>query len=189
MFPDEASAKAWFEEQRRPDSVCCAHCQSSRVSAVKNGNPMPWRCKDCRRHFSVRIGTVMEQSPLPLRKWGFTIRLCATGLKSVSSMKLHRDPDIAQSSAWFMAHRIREAMECAGGMFAGPVEVGETFIGGKRKNMPRRKHRVLTGRGAVGKLAVAGATLQGFARARAEAGAKVYTGRDGFGLGTNRGRG
>ena len=194
LFPDEQAARAWFEEQRWPDGAHCPHCGSARVSAVASGKPMPWRCRDCRKHFSVRTGTVMAESKLPLRKWAFAVYLCATSLKSVSSMKLHRDLNITQKSAWFLAHRIREAFEAEGGLFAGPVEVDETYMGGKRKNMPKAKRGTLEGRGAVGKVAVAGAkdratkrvsaavvpatdgvTLQGFVRARTEAGAKVYT--------------
>ena len=194
MFPDEASAERWFEKARWADGVCCAHCQSDRVSRVASRKPMPWRCRDCRKHFSVRKGTVMEGSPLPLRKWAFAIYLCATNLKGVSSLKLHRDLNIAQSSAWFMAHRIREAMENEGGLFSGPVEVDETYIGGKRKNMPNAKRKTLEGRGTVGKAVVAGAkdratdkvsarviegtdkpTLQSFVRANVEPGAALYT--------------
>ena len=194
LFPDEAAARAWFEAQRWPDGAQCSHCGSANVSAVASGKPMPWRCRDCRRHFSVRTGTVMAQSKLPLRKWAFAIYLCATSLKGVSSMKLHRDLRITQKSAWFLAHRIREAFEAEGGMFSGPVEIDETYTGGKRKNMPKAKREGLTGRGAVGKVAIAGAkdrttkrvsaavvpvtdgpTLQGFVRKRAEPGAKVYT--------------
>lgn len=192
LFPDEQAARDWIEGQRWPDGAHCPHCGSARVSAVASGKPMPWRCRDCRKHFSVRTGTVMAGSKLPLRKWAFAVYLCATSLKGVSSMKLHRDLNITQRSAWFLAHRIREAFEAEGGLFAGPVQVDETYMGSKRKNMPKAKRETLEGRGAVGKVAVAGAkdratkhvsaavvpatdtpTLQGFARA--EAGAKVYT--------------
>ena len=194
LFPDEQAAREWFEGQRWPDGAHCPHCGSARVSAVASGKPMPWRCRDCRKHFSVRTGTVMAESKLPLRKWAFAVYLCATNLKGASSMKLHRDLNITQRSAWFLAHRIREAFEAEGGLFACPVEMDETYMGGKRKNMPKAKRETLEGRGAVGKVAVAGAkdratkrvsarvveatdgaTPQGFVRARAEAGAKVYT--------------
>ncbi len=141
MFPNEEAAKDWFEAQRWPNGVRCAHCHSDRVSACKDAKPMPWRCKDCRKHFSVRTKSVMAESLLPLQKWAFAIYLCATNLKGVSSMKLHRDLKIAQSTAWHLAHRIREAMDSEEGLFSGPVEVDETYIGGKRKNMPKASAR------------------------------------------------
>ena len=194
MFPNEESARKWFEKQRWPGGAHCPHCGSGNVAPVASLKPMPYRCRDCRKHFSVKTGSAMAESKIPLRKWAFGIYLCATSLKGVSSMKLHRDLNITQKSAWFMAHRIREAFEAEGGLFAGPVEVDETYIGGKRKNMPKAKRKTLEGRGAVGKVAVAGArdratnrvnaavvpatdgaTLQGFVRTNAEAGATIYT--------------
>ena len=206
LFPDEEAARAWFEALRWSDGAHCTHCGSTNVAAVASGKPMPWRCRDCRRHFSVRTGTVMAESKIALRKWAFAIYLCATSLKGVSSMKLHRDLGITQKSAWFMAHRIREAMEAEGGLFVGSVEVDETYMGGKRKNMPKAKRKTLAERGADGKTAVDRATndvaarvacwtkaedLQGLVRARAVAGttlcttlntdeAKAYTGMPKF---------
>ena len=138
----------------------------------------------------------MEGSPLPLRKWVWAIYLHLTSLKGVSSMKLHRDIGVTQKTAWFMLQRIRKAFDRNDDdpPFAGPVEFDETYVGGKRKNMPRAKRAALTGRGGAGKVTVAGAkdratkrvsaaivpatdgaTLPGLVRARAEAGAKVYT--------------
>ncbi len=195
MFPDEAAATSWFEKARWNDEPCCPRCGGlDRVKRVKSGKPMPWHCGDCRRYFSVRTGTVIERSKIPLRKWAYGIFLWTTSLKGVSSMKLHRDLDISQKSAWFMAHRLREAYTGGGGLFQGPVEVDETYIGGKRKNMPKSKREKLTGRGPVGKMAVAGVkdrktkkvsaavvqrtdreTLHGFIRDRVRPGATVYT--------------
>ena len=70
---------------------------------------MPWRCDDCKRYFSVRTNSVMEDSRIPLKKWAWAVYIFATSLKSVSSMKLHRDLGIAQHSAWFLGHRLRLA--------------------------------------------------------------------------------
>ena len=138
MFPDERSARHWMESIRWPDGEKhCPKCGSGRITNVKNEKPQPYRCKDCRRFFSVRIGTVFENSPIPLRKWAVAVFLHATSLKDVSSMKLHRDLNISQPSAWFMAHRIREAFKSEGDLFAGPVEVDETYMGGKQlENRP-----------------------------------------------------
>ena len=120
----------------------------------------------------------------------------STNLKSVSSMKLHRDLSINQRSAWFLAHRLRVALSEEGGVFSGPVEVDETYFGGKRANMSNAKRKELagTGRGTVGKVAVVGAkdratkqvaakvvertdaaTLQGFVASHAAPGAIVYS--------------
>lgn len=100
----------------------------------------------------------MEQSRLPLQKWLFAIYLNVTSLKGISSMKLHRELEITQKSAWFLNQRIRKAYETSAEPFSGPVEVDETYIGGKRKNMSKKRRMELykTGRGSVGKTAVVG---------------------------------
>ena len=126
MFPNDESVRKWFEAQRLLDGPHCPHCGSVSVAAVAGLKPMPYRCRDRRTHFSVRTGAAMAESKVPLRKWAFGIHLCATSPKGVSSMRLHRDLNITQKSAWFMAHRIREASDAEGGSFAGPVEVDET---------------------------------------------------------------
>ena len=109
MFPDEASAVRWFEAIRWPEERHCGHCGSIETSEVPNAKPMPYWCKSCRSYFSVRTGTTIEKSRLPLRKWAFATYLYVTNLKGVSSMKLHRDLKVTQKTAWFMLHRLREA--------------------------------------------------------------------------------
>ena len=114
--------------------------QSRTASRCRTG------ARDCRSYFSVRTGTAIARSNVPLRKWALAIYLCLTSLKSVSSMKLHRDIGVSQKTAWFMLHRIREAWQVeTGGVFAGPVEVDETFIGGKAHNMHASRRAQLTG--------------------------------------------
>ena len=194
-FPDEATATKWFEDVVWSGERCCGKCGSMNTRPVPKAKPMPYWCPDCRSYFSVRTGTPMARSNVPLRKWAIAIYLCLTSLKSVSSMKLHRDIGVSQSAAWFMLHRIREAWQVeTGGAFAGPVEVDETFVGGKAKNMHTAKRNQLTGRGGVDKVAVAGVkdrrtkrvratvvqdttgeTLRGFVTAHTTSDAMVYS--------------
>ena len=159
MFPTEEAAVKWFEAWHWPDGeMACMRCGSVNAYRVKSGKPMPYRCRDCRRYFSLKTNTSMEASNLPLRKWAYAIYLEITSLKGVSSMKLHRDLNITQSSAWFMKHRIREGLASeTRRMFSGPVEVDEAYFGGKRKNMSNAKRATLTGRGPKGKQAVVAA--------------------------------
>ena len=161
MFPTEEAATKWFESILWEGERCCGKCGSLRIR-VASHKEMPYWCSDCRSYFSVRTGTPMARSNIPLQKWAIGIYLCLTSLKSVSSMKLHRDLDIGQKAAWFMLHRIREAwigFSDDDDKFSGPVEVDETYMGGKRSNMSNSKRKALedTGRGAVGKTAVVGA--------------------------------
>ena len=161
MFPDEESAKQWFENSIWPDGTrYCPECASINTYECKHAK-MPYRCRDCGKYFSVKTASVMAGSPIPLLKWLYAIYLDTTSLKGVSSMKLHRDLGVTQKTAWFMQQRIREAFAALGPnvRFGGPVEVDETYMGGKRANMSNAKRKELagTGRGAVGKTAVVGA--------------------------------
>ena len=197
MFPNEDAAREWVESVIWPNGRCCGKCGSTNTRPASH-KTMPYWCTDCRGYFSVKTGTPLASSNIPLRKWAIAIYLCLTSLKSVSSMKLHRDLKVSQKTAWFMLHRIREAWmpKSGGGKFAGPVEVDETYMGGKRANMSNAKRKELAGagRGAVGKTAVVGAkdrasnqvsarvvtstdkpTLQGFVIEHTAPGATVYS--------------
>ena len=119
-FDSEEKAEAWFIEQRWPDGIACPHCGSVNVANVKSSKPQPFRCRDCRKHFSIKTGTVLHSSNIPLRKWAIAFYLYMTNLKGVSSMKLHRDLGITQKAAWHMAHRIRETLALTGNKFLRP---------------------------------------------------------------------
>ena len=160
MFRDEAEAEKWIAERQWPNGPHCPDCGSFHVQSGIKHKTMTHRCRDCpdRPMFTLRKGTVMEGSKLPHRVWAIGLYLFTTNLKGVSSMKLHRELGIGQKAAWFMLHRLRTAVESGSGMFTGPVEVDETYMGGKRANMSNAKRKELagTGRGAVGKVAVVG---------------------------------
>ena len=108
MFPTEEAANKWFEKVLWNDNRCCGKCGSVRTTRAKH-KYMPYWCTDCRSYFSIRTGTPLANSKVPLRKWAIAIYLCLTSLKSVASMKLSRDIGVSQPTAWFMLHRIREA--------------------------------------------------------------------------------
>ena len=198
MFPTEEAAVTWFESVIWPDGRHCPKCGSVRTRDASHAK-MPYWCTDCRSYFSVKTNTPLANSKIPMRKWVIAIYLCLTSLKSISSMKLSRDLGVKQQTAWFMIHRIREAWAGDDGEdFDGPAEIDETYIGGKRENMPLAKRKALreagAGRGAVGKTAVIGVkdratnevraevirrndgeTLKGFVREHVEPGATIYT--------------
>ena len=158
MFPDEATATAWFESLIWPGGRHCPRCGSTETAEASATSGLPYWCPSCRRSFSVKIGTTLERSRVPLRKWAFAIYLYCTNLKGVSSVKLHRDLNVTQKTAWFMLHRLREAWGESDDLppFSGPVEADETYIGGKRKNKSSAERKATTGRGAVDMEAVVG---------------------------------
>ena len=171
MDTDDAAEK-WVIKTRWPNGqIGCPHCGSVNVATKASHPRMPFRCRDCRKFFSAKTGTPMANSNLGYRVWAIAIYLLTTGLKGTTSMKLHRDLNITQKSAWHLAHRIRESWERQYAPFVGPVEADETFGGGKDKN--KHKHsrkRPHAGRRPLAKTAVVGVKdrASGKVRARVE---------------------
>jgi transposase-like protein len=197
-FSDKETCTTFMAQLRWPDGVTCPNCYGKAVSYLSTR--FMWKCmnKACHKQFSVKHGTVMEDSPIGLDKWLAAIWLIANAKNGVSSYEIHRALGVTQKSAWFMLHRIRLAMQT--GTFqkmSGTVEVDETFIGGLSRNMHKHAREAkITGPGGCGKAIVMGIlerhgedskvrtkvifersseTLQGEVRRHVEPGAEVFT--------------
>ncbi len=133
----------------------CPNCGSKRIGEIKTRRML--RCKDCRKQFSSKVGTIFEDSPLGLDKWFVAVWAIANCKNGISSHELSRAIGVTQRTAWFMLHRIRKAMECESEKFDGPVEADTTYIGGQARNMhTKRREKLIQGRGSVGKTPVHG---------------------------------
>lgn len=163
-FADPDRCEEYMRKIRWEDATpVCPNCGANgkRIGEIKTRRML--RCKDCRKQFSSRVGTVFESSKIPLDKWFLTVWLVANCKNGVSSYEVARDIDVTQTTAWFMLHRIRAAMEVENiDKFDGPSEADATYIGGKAKNMHKAKReKVIRGRGAVGKTIVHGVLQRG----------------------------
>jgi transposase-like protein len=174
--------------------VSCPRCGSENHSFISTRRI--WLCKGCKKQFSLKVGTIFEDSPLGLDKWMCAFWMICNCKNGVSSCELARTLGITQKSAWFMLHRIRKAMhdDFGGGKLGGEVEADETFIGGKARNMHiSKRQRRITGTGGTDKVAVMGllegggrvkaavipnrrkAAVQGAVREHVQAGSALYT--------------
>jgi transposase-like protein len=129
----------------------CPRCASKRLSFLNTR--LIWKCLDCKKQFSVKVGTIFEDSPVGLDKWLCAMWLMANCKNGVSSYEIARDLKVTQTTGWFMLHRIRYAMIHTGSInkMTGTVEADETFIGGKARNMHAGKHAErIRGRGPSG---------------------------------------
>ena len=132
---DEKRAERTFEEARWPDGVRCPNekCESDRIN-YSDRRRQPYRCRDCRKEFSVRTNSIMHGSNLSYSKWAIAIYLITNNPKGISSIQLSKQIGVTQKTAWFLAHRIRETWFSDYQDFEGPVEVDETYVGGADKN-------------------------------------------------------
>jgi transposase-like protein len=192
-FSDKETCTTFMAQLRWPEGVTCPNCNGKAVSYLSTR--FMWKCKACKKQFSVKVGTIMEDSPIGLDKWLAAMWMIANCKNGVSSYEIHRAIGVTQKSAWFLLHRIRLAMQT--GTFeklSGQVEVDETYIGGLARNMHRSEHsRKITGTGGSGKVAVMGLlerngkvrakvindatqlTLHAEVKGNVEAGAELFT--------------
>jgi transposase-like protein len=192
-FSDLDVATEFVASLRWPDGPVCPRCGSVEHSYISTRRL--WKCKACKRQFSVKVGTIFEDSALGLDKWLPAVWLAANSKNGISSYELGRALGVTQKSDWFMLHRIRLAMQSGTfTMLSGEVEVDETYIGGKARNMSgRRKKGVGRGRARSSKTVVLGMverggrvnasviddikkrTLQSYVRDRVEPGSSIFT--------------
>jgi len=192
LFSDPDVCLAYMIPLVWPNGIVCRHCGGVDPMFLKTRRI--WKCRDCLKQFSLKTGTVMEDSPLSLDKWLIAMWLLASAKNGISSYELHRALGIGQKAAWFVLHRLRLVMQK--GTFVtklgGEVEVDETYIGGKARNM-HKSRRKPGGTGMVGKSIVMGllerngevrthvvptskgATLRPHVHAHVEKGSVVYT--------------
>jgi transposase-like protein len=146
QFSTEDKAREFLEKTLWPDGPICPHCGllgeayrlEPKAGSKRPVRPGVWKCKGCRKQFTVKVGTIFEDSHIPLHKWLLAIHLLCASKKGMSSHQIHRQLGITYKSAWFMTHRIRYAMqqEAFQELLSGTVEVDETYVGGKLRIGP-----------------------------------------------------
>jgi transposase-like protein len=162
LFTNENKARAFLEAKRWPNGPVCPRCGSTEVYTMtaKPGSRKPvapgtYKCAGCREYFTVRIGTIFEESKIPISKWLMAFHLVSSSKKGMSSHQLSRELGITQKSAWFLGHRIREAMRKEPmasmlGAVSGEIEIDEAYVGGKPRNKgPHNKRGRGTSKAAV----------------------------------------
>src|SRR5256886_5766862 len=160
QFSDEAACREHLAELRWPDGVRCPRCESEKISGPSKRHL--YEC-ECEYQFSVKTGTIFHDSHLPLPKWFAAIYLMSESKKGMSALQLKRTLKVAYKTAWYLCHRIREAVKDAdSSLLSGICELDETFVGGKAKNMHKaQRARKIHGRGGADKAMVLGAIERG----------------------------
>jgi len=176
-FSDLDTCHEYLRKIRWPRGVVCPHCDGKRCDEVRRRRLL---CKDCRKEFSDKVGTIFEDSPLGLDKWFVACWSVANCKNGISSHELARALGVTQKTAWFMEHRIRKAMEVGGiDKFDGPAEADTSYVGGKARNMHKdRREMAIQGRGAVGKAAIHGILQRGEGKRVSEVRADVIGSED-----------
>jgi transposase-like protein len=166
-FSDPQRAFEYAVKLRWPDGkVTCPRCGGAKHSFVKTRRI--WFCYECKKQFTLKVGTVFEDSPIGLDKWMAAFWMMVNCKNGISSMEIHRALGVTQKTAWFMLQRLRLAVQgITSGKLSGHVEVDETFIGGKARFMHMSKRAKVAKRGASGKTIVVG-VLQRGGKVRAE---------------------
>ena len=136
QFDTEEKAEAWFVAQRWPNGVTCPFCASKRISVIATRKPQPYRCRNCRKHFSVKTDTLLHSSNIPLTKWAVAFYLFVNSLKGISSVKLHRDLGLSQKTAWYMGQKIRRRWNAEADRFAGTADAGWAFTSNSEETGP-----------------------------------------------------
>ena len=139
-FADPDNSLQYLAAKRWPKGVTCPYCNAAEPMFLKTRRIWKCRATKCRKQFSVKVGTILNESPIGLDKWLPVMWLVANCRNGVSSCEIARDLGVTQKTAWFMLHRVREAMQDKSATkLLGEVEVDESFIGGKARNMHRDK--------------------------------------------------
>ncbi len=192
-FSDMDRALAYAINLRWPTGITCPRCDSKEHSFISTRRL--WFCKGCKKQFTIKVGTIFEDSPLGMDKWMTAAWMICNCKNGISSYEISRDIGITQKSAWFLDHRIRRAMQSGSfDKLSGEIEADETFIGGKARNMHKGKRALkITGTGGKDKTAVMGIlerggkvrttvvpsrkkkALQAEVRKHVEAGSAIYT--------------
>ena len=160
-FNTDEKCRLFLEKQRWGNTPACCFCASTNVRRLKNGKRFQCNEKECRKQFSVTVGTIAENTKIPLTKWFLAMYILANHSKGISSLQLASWLDVTQKTAWFLNHRIRQMLtEKAPDLLDGIVEVDETWVGGKEGNKHKSKRTNIKG-GSIGKTIVFGAVQRG----------------------------